>query len=59
LIPLITPVLALILGATLEGEQLSRTALIGTGTILISLAIYQSAGWWQRRVRKVLPDVAQ
>ncbi|MDX1498239.1 MAG: DMT family transporter [Salinisphaeraceae bacterium] len=59
LIPLITPVLALMLGAALEDEQLSRTALFGTGLILTSLAIYQSAGWWQRRGQKVLPNVAQ
>ncbi len=56
LIPLMTPVLALYLGSMLEGEQLSMTALLGTGLILLSLAIYQSAGWWARRR---LADVAQ
>lgn len=49
LIPLITPVLALILGSVLEGERLSVTALGGAGLILASLAVYQAAGFWARR----------
>lgn len=49
LIPLITPVMALYLGNALESEQLSSKALYGTGLILASLGVYQSAGWWTRR----------
>lgn len=49
LIPLITPVLALMLGSALEDEQLSTTAMLGTGLIIASLAIYQSAGYFGRK----------
>lgn len=49
LIPLMTPVLALYLGSVLEGEQLSAAALYGTVLILVSLGLYQSAGWWGHR----------
>lgn len=41
LIPLITPVTALILGYYIEDEQLGTTMLIGTALILLSLALYQ------------------
>lgn len=44
LIPLLTPVLALMLGHALEGEALSEMALKGTGLILSSLAVYQVEG---------------
>lgn len=44
LIPLLTPVLALMLGSYLEGEVLSDMALKGTGLILSSLAVYQLEG---------------
>ena len=56
LIPLITPVLALMLGSALEGEQLSTPALLGTGLIIASLGLYQSAGYFSR---KLATDVAQ
>lgn len=48
LIPLLTPVLALWLGNILEGESLSRMALLGAGLILSSLAVYQLEGLRRR-----------
>ncbi len=55
LIPLITPVLAVILGALLAGESISLRTLLGGGCILFALAIYQghlSPRRW-RRVSRV------
>ena len=42
LLPLITPILAMLLGVGLAGEQLSHVALLGYGIILLSLAWYQN-----------------
>ena len=44
LIPLITPVLAMFLGAHVAGEIISTTMLIGAGMILVGLGIHQGAG---------------
>ncbi len=41
LIPLMTPVLALLVGYVVEGETLSRGAMIGSGLIVFSVAVYQ------------------
>lgn len=41
LIPLITPVFAIVLGFVLAGEKMSIVALLGSVMILFSLAIYQ------------------
>ncbi len=41
LIPLITPVMALMIGYFIEGEVLSHTSIFGSFLILFSLAIYQ------------------
>jgi drug/metabolite transporter (DMT)-like permease len=43
LIPLITPVLALLLGWLIEGEVLSKLGLLGAVTVLVALAIFQGA----------------
>lgn len=51
LIPLLTPVLALMLGSVLEGEVLSDMALKGTGLILSSLAVYQLEGMMRPALR--------
>ncbi len=53
LIPLITPVLALMLGSVLEGEVLSDLALKGAGLIISSLAIYQLEGMMRPALRKL------
>lgn len=51
LIPLITPVLALMLGHFLEGEPLRPSLLVGSGTILLGLALYDPVllARWTRR----------
>ncbi len=46
---LITPVLALLLGAWLNHEQISTTDMLGTGVILTGLASYQ---WGDRIIRR-------
>ncbi len=51
LIPLLTPVLALMLGSALEGEVLSDMALKGAGLILTSLAVYQIEGMLRPALR--------
>jgi drug/metabolite transporter (DMT)-like permease len=51
LIPLITPVLALILGHVLEHEPLRPSLLVGSATILLGLALYDPVllSRWTRR----------
>lgn len=44
LITLITPVIALLLGATLNGEPITGRVVAGSGLILVGLAIYSFAG---------------
>lgn len=51
LIPLLTPVLALMLGSALEGEVLSDMALKGAGLIIASLAVYQLEGMLRPALR--------
>lgn len=40
-IPLMTPVIAVILGAVIAGEQVSLSTLLGGGLIVLALALYQ------------------
>lgn len=42
-LPMITPILALQLGASFAGELISLTTAIGAGLILVGLSIYQNA----------------
>lgn len=41
LIPLITPVAALIFGHLVDGEKVEQTALVGIAFVMVSLALYQ------------------
>ena len=45
LITLITPVLALLLGNLLNGEEIGLRLWAGTGLILLGLAVHQSEMW--------------
>ncbi len=48
LIPIITPVFALLLGSWLNNEQLPPETLLGGALILLALVLYFSDGRWQR-----------
>ncbi|MDF1820506.1 MAG: DMT family transporter [Alcanivoracaceae bacterium] len=52
LVTLVTPVLALALGALFNGERLPLMALLGAGIILVALALYLLG---DRRVRRLAP----
>lgn len=52
LIPLITPVLAMLLGLYIADEELSTTMLIGSIMILIALGIHQNIGRSLYNLRK-------
>jgi len=54
LIPLITPVSALIVGALFNGEIIPTVTWTGTGLILLGMAVYQWAPLLLRRQRTVL-----
>lgn len=54
LVTLITPVLALFLGAGLNGEPVGLEVLTGTGLILAGLALHQWGGLAARRSRRLL-----
>lgn len=56
LIPLMTPVLALFIGNVIEGEIVSRLALVGSSLILFSLAVYQGVLVWVYRRALILKD---
>ena len=56
LIPLMTPVLAILWGRLLEGEILSPASMTGAGLILLSLTVYQ--GLYGKLYRKILQGVA-
>ena len=55
LIPLVTPVSALMVGAVLNGEEIPSVVWTGTGLILLGMATYQ---WGDMLFRKRLPAVA-
>lgn len=56
LIPLITPVMALMLGAALAGEQLPPSTVLGAGLILLGLFMYEFSGrLWRRPRTRVAP----
>ena len=55
LIPLVTPVSALMVGAVLNGEKIPSVVWTGTGLILLGMATYQ---WGDMLFRKRLPAVA-
>jgi drug/metabolite transporter (DMT)-like permease len=52
LVPLITPILALLLGHFIEHEPLRLSLLVGSGTILLGLALYDPVllSRWTRRL---------
>lgn len=56
LIPLMTPLLAILWGRLLEGEVLSRASMVGAALILLSLTVYQ--GLYGKLYRKILQLVA-
>lgn len=51
LIPLFTPVLALVIGYLFAGERLTLSSLIGSALILLSVAVYQ--GVFNRMMRRL------
>ena len=51
LIPLLTPVIALSLGAALAGEALAASTLLGAGLILLGLFVYEFGGRFSSRSR--------
>lgn len=52
LIPLITPMLAMWLGASLNGEQITPRLLLGSGTILLGLALFNHKVFSLRKFKR-------
>ena len=64
LVTLVTPVVALLLGATFNGEPVGPQVWLGTGLILAGLALHQWGGLRRRGEARMMapstkPDVAE